>query len=206
MKTEEKIIHLLKVNGSMTAQDLARETNVTTMGVRQHMLKFEDQGEVVYTDKKVARGRPTRYWSLTEKSHSRFPDGHESLTLKLIESVKQVFGEQGLDELIKQREKESYDAYSLVLGQHNNLLDKLQALAQLRSEEGYMANIKQQDGDYWLLENHCSICAAASQCLKFCRSELHLFESLLVNQASISREEHIMEGARRCAYKITPLV
>ncbi len=205
MKTESKILQLLKSNGPMTAAKLAGELKITTMGIRQHMLKLEEQGDIDFEDRKATRGRPTRYWSLTEKSNCRFPDGHESLTLKLIESVKSVFGESGLDELINQREKDSFESYSLVLKQYKELPDKLQSLADLRSDEGYMASIKKEENIYWLLENHCSICAAASQCLSFCRSELQLFQSLLNKQATITREEHIMQGARRCAYKVVPL-
>ena len=108
--------------------------------------------------------------------------------------------------MIQQREKDSYEIYTKVLNHHSELVDKLQALADLRSKEGYMARIKKEGDIYWLLENHCSICAAASQCLSFCRSELQLFQSLLANQATITREEHIMQGARRCAYKVVPKV
>jgi len=205
MKTNDKIIQLLKTNGAMTAKSLAFELGVTTMGIRQHMLQLENECTVDYQDKKVARGRPTRCWSLTKQSDCRFPNGHEALTVQLIESVKLVFGESGLNKLIEQREKESFKLYSKSLDKHNNLNDKLKELAKLRCDEGYMASIEKKGNIYWLLENHCSICAAASQCLNFCRSELQLFQSLLKDQATITREEHIMQGARRCAYKIISL-
>jgi predicted ArsR family transcriptional regulator len=53
------------------------------------------------------------------------------------------------------------------------------------------------------VENHCPICAAARACQGFCRSELALFEMLLA-PARVVRVEHLLEGARRCAYRITP--
>lgn len=201
MKTENKIRKLLKTKGSMTAQTLAQELKITSMGIRQHLLKLEEKGEITYEDRKAPRGRPTRYWILTNESNVHFPDGHETLNLQLIESVKLVFGEQGLDKLIEQREKESFISYAKILNHYKKFEDKLQALAQIRSDEGYMAQVECIEGDYWLLENHCSICAAATFCLKFCRSELQLFQSLFKDSATITREEHIMHGARRCAYK-----
>jgi len=201
MKTENKILQLLKTNGPMTAKALANELNVTTMGIRQHMLQLEQENDVDFQDKKASRGRPTRYWSLTKKSDRHFPDGHEVLNLQIIESVKQVFGENGLEKLIKQREHETLENYSNQLKGIDNLKDRLQALANIRSDEGYMATIEKKEGDFWLLENHCSICAAASSCLSLCRSELELFQNLFKDLAIISREEHIMQGARRCAYK-----
>jgi predicted ArsR family transcriptional regulator len=206
IKTETKILQLLKANGCMTAKTLSKELDITTMGIRQHMLQLENNNDVIFEDKKAARGRPTRYWSLTKHSDCHFPNGHEALTVQLIDSIKLVFGENGLSQLINQREKESFTLYNTVLKTHTTLKNKLQALATLRCDEGYMATITEENGIYWLLENHCSICAAASQCLNFCRSELQLFQSLFENMASITREEHIMQGARRCAYKVIPRI
>lgn len=205
MKTSEKIIQLLKTQGPLTAKVLATELSLTTMGVRQHMQALEDEGDICFEDKKAPRGRPTRYWSLTPKSNSHFSDRHEELSVQLIESVITVFGDSGLDKLILHREQSSLELYQQRLAVEGTLIAKLRALAELRSSEGYMATIDEEGNDFWLLENHCPICAAASQCLNFCRSELNLFQTLLKEEAEVSREEHIIEGARRCAYKITPI-
>lgn len=205
MKTSEKIIQLLKTQGPLTAKVLASELSLTTMGVRQHMQALEDEGDICFEDKKAPRGRPTRYWSLTPKSNSHFSDRHEELSVQLIDSVIKVFGDSGLDKLISHREQSALELYQQRLAGEDTLNDKLCALAELRSSEGYMATVNEEGNDFWLLENHCPICAAASQCLNFCRSELNLFQTLLKEEAEVSREEHIIEGARRCAYKITQI-
>ncbi|SQH78150.1 Transcriptional regulator [Shewanella benthica] len=205
MKTSEKIIQLLKTQGPLTAKALASELSLTTMGVRQHMQGLEDDGDVIFEDKKAARGRPTRFWSLTAKSNSHFSDRHEELSVQLIDSVITVFGDSGLEKLITHREQASLSLYRQSMLDKTSLIDKLNALAELRSREGYMASIVEDDSCYWLMENHCPICAAASKCLNFCRSELNLFQTILSDEATVSREEHIIEGARRCAYRVTPL-
>ncbi len=205
MKTHHRIIDLLKTQGPLTAKALAQELNVTTMGVRQHMLALEESGEVTFQDEKAPRGRPTRYWSLTQKTNSHFADRHDELTVQLIDSVIAVFGDDGLDKLITNREESSMRSYRLALADRYGVLEKLQTLAKIRSDEGYMATVEQEDDFFWLLENHCPICAAAKKCTNFCRSELQLFQRLLSDVAVISREEHIVEGARRCAYKVIPV-
>ncbi|MBW8183441.1 helix-turn-helix transcriptional regulator [Shewanella nanhaiensis] len=205
MKTSEKIIQLLKTQGPQTAKVLATELSLTTMGVRQHMQALEDEGDVSFEDIKASRGRPTRVWSLTVKSNSHFSDRHEELSVQLIDSVINVFGDSGLDKLISHREETSLAMYQERLSVEKTLLGKLNALVELRTAEGYMASVEQEDDFYWLLENHCPICAAASRCLNFCRSELKQFQTLLQEDASVSREEHIIEGARRCAYKVQPI-
>jgi len=200
-----KIIELLKVQGSLTAKVLANELGLTTMGIRQHMLALEESGEVTFKDEKAPRGRPTRYWSLTEKTNSHFADRHDELTVQLLDSVIAVFGDDGLDKLIANREKSSMRTYRLALADRYGTAEKLTTLAKIRSDEGYMATVAQEDDFFWLFENHCPICAAATKCQNFCRSELQMFQSLLEDVAVVAREEHIVEGARRCAYKVKPL-
>jgi len=204
MKTHQKVIELLKTKGPLTAKFLAKELNVTTMGIRKHMLALEESGEVVFKDEKALRGRPTRYWSLTQKTNTHFADRHDELTVQLIDSVIAVFGDEGLNKLISNREEASMRNYRLALADRYGVQEKLQTLAQIRSDEGYMASVEQEEDFFWLLENHCPICAAATKCTNFCRSELQLFQSLLSDVAVVSREEHIVEGARRCAYKVIP--
>ena len=58
----------------------------------------------------------------------------------------------------------------------------------------------QEDGSYLFVENHCPICAAATTCQGFCRAERDVFSDVL--NASVERTEHILQGARRCAYVI----
>ena len=204
MKTHDKIIELLKTQGPLTAKVLAKELALTTMGVRQHMLALEESGDVEFEDVKATRGRPTRYWSLTQQSNEHFADRHDELTVQLIDSVIAVFGEDGLEKLIAERESSSMKAYRLALADQFGVEEKLSKLATLRSNEGYMATIVSENDFFWLLENHCPICAAATKCQNFCRSELQLFQHLLSDVAQVTREEHIIEGARRCAYKVVP--
>ena len=205
MKTHDKILQLLKTQGALTAKTLANELGLTTMGIRQHLQALEESGDVSYKDEKAVRGRPTRYWSLTQKSNNHFANRHDELTVQLIDSVIAVFGDDGLDKLIENREESSMRAYRLALADRYGVEEKLTMLAKLRSDEGYMATVTHEEDFYWLLENHCPICAAATKCINFCRSELHLFQTLLNDVALVTREEHIIKGARRCAYKVIPL-
>jgi predicted ArsR family transcriptional regulator len=147
-------------------------------------------------------GRPRQNWVLTEAGNARFPDTHAQLTIKLIGSVRQ-FGEAGLDKLITQREEESRSAYALACSAPD-LPTRLQQLAAVRDEEGYMARVEADGGDWLLIEDHCPICAAARTCQGFCRSELQLFQEVVGPGASIVREQHVLANAMRCVYRISP--
>lgn len=205
MKTTDKIIQLLKLHGPLTAKTLAEELALTTMGVRQHLQALEDAGDVDIEDRVEGRGRPTRYWGLTEQSRTHFADRHSELSLQLIDSVKMIFGDQGLDKLIEHREQTALQQYRSAMLGMTDIVSRLTKLVELRTLEGYMAMQEQADGVFWLLENHCPICSAATKCQNFCRSELQQFQQLFADIATVSREEHIIDGARRCAYRIAPL-
>ena len=153
-------------------------------------------------------GRPARRWLLTDAGHARFPDRHADLTLQLITQVRALFGEEGMDMLITAREQASEAFYRETIGADASaaLEARVQALALARDVEGYMAEVEPQgDGSLLLVENHCPICAAARECQNFCRSELDVFQRVLGPGCSVAREEHILAGARRCAYRIKPV-
>jgi predicted ArsR family transcriptional regulator len=84
-----------------------------------------------------------------------------------------------------------------------SLRRRLEALARARTEEGYMAEVwDQEDGSLLLVENHCPICTAATACTGLCSSELEVFRAALAPAVDIVRTEHIVSGARRCAYRV----
>ncbi|HFB64813.1 MAG TPA: transcriptional regulator [Aeromonadales bacterium] len=201
--SQHKIRYLLKTRGPLTAASMAEKLELTSMGARQHLLKLTKTGDITSYLKAEGRGRPKRFWMLTQRGQSYFPDRHEDLTLELIDSIEQVFGEQGLEKLIAVRETETLNKYQARLVSCCNLSEKVETLAKIRSEEGYMASIEKEGEGYLLIENHCPICAAASRCQGFCRSELEIFQSLLQGLAEVKRLEHQIAGARRCAYRIT---
>lgn len=206
MNTADQILFLLKTRGPRTAQQLAELLELTSMGVRRHLEAAEERGFVSFEDVAEKVGRPARRWLLTEAGHARFPDRHADLTLQLIAQVRALFGEEGLDKLIATREQASEIFYREAIGDGAALPQRVQALALARDVEGYMAEVEPQgDGSLLLVENHCPICAAARACQNFCRSELDVFQRVLGPGCQVRREEHILAGARRCAYRIKPV-
>lgn len=203
--SREQILYLLKTRGALPARVIAESLGITVVGARQHLNLLADEGVLCRIDRAEKVGRPTSYWELTEKAHQRFPDRHSELTVTLIDNVRDVFGEEGLEALISQREKQSLAEYQAALAKCHNLGTRVKKLAELRNREGYMAQaIREQPGVWLLIENHCPICAAARHCRNFCRSELAIFRECLQG-AQVERCDYLMDGARRCAYRVTAL-
>lgn len=202
---EHRLLYLIKSRGPQSTHEVASALAITLPGARKQLNALLQKDLVTFEDVVGSVGRPKRLWRLTAAAEGRFPDTHATLTLEIIGSARRLFGEDGLDRLISDREKAMSERYQGALSECKNLSEKVSRLAEIRSQEGYMAQAQTLgEGAFLLVENHCPICAAAHACQGFCRSELRLFAQALGPETSIERAEHILKGARRCAYRITP--
>ena len=203
MNTAERVLYLLKTRGPQTAQEIAESLELTSMGARRQLESWQEKGMVQWEELAEKIGRPTRRWQLSADGHARFPDRHGDLTVQIIQQVRNLFGEKGLEKLIIARELETEAQYLTALAKAKTLKAKVKALSDARTAEGYMAHTEiQSDGSVHLVEDHCPICAAAQSCQQFCRSELAVFQRVLGDQCSVERIEHLQAGARRCVYLV----
>ncbi|MCG2585924.1 metalloregulator ArsR/SmtB family transcription factor [Massilia sp. TS11] len=206
MSTFERILLHLKMRGAATAQEVGTAMGISSMGARRQLEQAEQAGLARHQDSAEGVGRPARRWSLTAAGDARFPDRHADLSLQLLEQLRAVFGAAGLQQLIDARERTAAAQYAAALAGAADLEERVGRLASLRAGEGYMAETRtDEDGSLLLLENHCPICAAARSCQDLCRSELALFQRVLGPGCTVERREHILAGARRCAYRIVPI-
>ena len=204
-RAEEGVLYHLKTRGPQTAAQIARRLSVTPMAVRQHLYRLKDARLVDFSDERRKVGRPARIWKLTSDAAARFPDSHGDLTIEIIGAVRAAFGEAGMDKLLAERTKRQKDEYRTRLKPAGSSIAKrAHALSEIRREQGYMAECtRMPDGSMLLVENHCPICAAAATCQGLCREELSLFRAVLGDKVRVERTDHILAGARRCAYRIT---
>lgn len=197
----ERLMTLLKTRGEMQASDAGHLLGTTGEAARQQFVKLAKDGLVEAKAVSQGVGRPAQYWQLTAKGHAHFPDAHADLTVQLLQLIRTSLGESALDQLITSRESQTLDNYRQAMKGANSLEERLQRLTAIRTREGYMADWGlQEDGSYLFVENHCPICAAAATCQGFCRAERDVFSDVL--EANVERTEHILQGARRCAYVI----
>ncbi|WP_414753684.1 helix-turn-helix transcriptional regulator [Anabaena sp. CCY 9910] len=203
IRTRQAVVKWLKQEGSIDAETLASYLNITAMAVRQHLYALQKEGLVTYQKQARPMGRPAKLWELTPAADRFFPDRYAELTLGLINSMKEAFGEEGFDRLLEVRTREQIQAYRAIVPRHTPLQQQLEALAAQRTEEGYMAEVTAQaDGTFLFAEKHCPICAVATACAGLCQMELEIFQAALGDDVSVERIEHILAGDRRCVYLV----
>lgn len=200
----DRLLFLLKTRGPQTAAELGAALQITAEAVRQQLLRLSEEGLVDAKSEVRGVGRPAQVYHLAPAAQKRFPDAHAELTAQLIGEIRDVLGEDAMEKLIRAREAATRKRYGALLGSEQSLAKRIARLAEIRNKEGYMATWEREEqGDsYLLVENHCPICAAASACTGFCRSEQAIFEHVLGRDVRVERIEHLLAGARRCAYRI----
>ena len=201
--TKRRIVERLKRVESATATDLAGEFGLTDTALRQHLDALEESGMVTRSMTEPAgRGRPPVHWQLAPAAADAFPDRHGELTVDLIGSVRSALGERALDRVIAARSDRQAAAYAHSLADVTDLGDRVRRLADLRTDEGYLAEVHEDGGDLLLIEHHCPIREAATACGALCSAELDAFRRALGPGVEVTRTQHLLTGDRRCAYRV----
>ena len=140
-KTRRTIVKLLKTEGALDSARLARRLGVTPMAVRQHLYALQQEKMVNAEERPVPLGRPAKFWKLTREADRLFPDAYAELSVALLDAVGETFGPSGVDRLLQTRLARQKRDYAARIDPGAPLAKKLQQLAKVRTDEGYMAEV-----------------------------------------------------------------
>jgi predicted ArsR family transcriptional regulator len=198
----DRFLKLLKTRGSQSSAVLAKELGITIEGARFQLTRMAEEGLVESVQEAKGVGRPSQIWSITLKGSEHFPDKHAAFSGQLLESMKELLEPEQMNSIIALREKKANEKYREALKDIPNLEEKIARLAELRNSDGYLAEWDKEEGGFILIENHCPICAAAQRCADLCEAEMNTFKEIFGEEVTVERVDHIIAGARRCAYRI----
>lgn len=200
--TRREVLLRLKRMTALGVKELSEAMHITPMAVRQHLAALERQGLVTSEEVRGGRGRPRRVYRLTEEGHNLFPSSYHDLALSLIEQVENTAGPETLDEIFDNRTDRLVEDYQSRLA-GKDWHQKIEELARLRDEEGYLVHIEKVGPDtYALTQHHCAVHYVANRYHQLCSQELRLFAEAL--DAEVIRHEHMVDGDPRCRYLIRP--
>ncbi|WP_200961470.1 helix-turn-helix transcriptional regulator [Paenibacillus sp. Soil522] len=204
--TRKAIVTLLKQHGPMDAVTLASKLSLTGMAVRLHLYELQKQQVVEYEEEARPMGRPAKIWRLTASANRWFANGYLQLSVDLLHSIRASFGEEGMERILEDHKLTQKKNYQEQLSDTINLKDRLHRLSTIRMNEGYFAEVQEQeDGSYLFVQKHCPIMEAAATCSGFCKNELELFQSVLGDHVVVERVEYLLSGGSRCAYRVAEI-
>ena len=198
------VLYAVRRRGEATAEQVADQLDITVSGARQHLSALARDGLVEASELSpptTKRGRRTLVYAATGAADAYFPKAYGELTNELLGYVADT-DRALLDELFAKR-REARIAGALVrLAKKRTLGAKVAELTRILDEDGYLASWEQvEPGVFRIVEHNCAIWAVAERYGQACTSELEFIRTVLEG-ADVERVQHMVAGARRCAYEV----
>jgi DeoR family transcriptional regulator, suf operon transcriptional repressor len=201
--TRGAILRLLKRYGEARAEELAADLGMTASAVRQHLSGLVANDLVAHRSVKGGAGRPRHLFHLTPAAEALFPKAYPELTNELLAYVEEE--DPALLARIFERRRDRRVDQAQARMEGRPFEERVAELARILDEDGYVAAWERlEDGSYRVSEHNCAVLAVAQRYGQTCSSEIEFIRAVLP-EATVERVAHMMDGARRCAYLITPV-
>lgn len=149
-------------------------------------------------------GRPRHLYDVTEDAQELFPSNYDGLATGLLAAIGAVGGDDLIEQVFAARRRQVADRFRGRMAEHLGdgapLVERVEALAMIQDEQGYLVETIVDDDGIRLREHNCAIFDVARGAPAACAAELDLFRSVL--GADVERETHIASGDRCCTYRI----
>ncbi len=202
--TRREILTSIKVNGSMTADLLAQELGISPVAIRQHLGGLEAEGYVKTSVERRGLGRPVHRYSVTTDGDETFSRTYDRVANELLDELRLSGGEAAVDAVFAAR-RERLQSAILVRVHGKSLAARVEELARLQSDYGYMAKAETDGEDLLLVEHNCAICKIARNNRNACQHELIMLQNMVGDSAEVTREQYILDGDPTCTYRVRPV-
>ena len=198
------VLYAVRGLGDATVDEVAEYLGITISGARQHLTALADDGLVEANElarEQRSRGRPRLTYHATELADAIFPKAYAALTNDLLGYLAEENSET-IDRLFARRRDDRIANAHDRLATRRSLGARVEELARILDEDGYLATAERIGRDHLrLVEHNCAITSVARRYGQACTSELDFIRAVLP-EARVERTSHIIDGARHCAYDI----
>lgn len=198
--SQEAILELLKRLGKATIPQMAAELGLNVETIRDHLKALVGYGLVRRQgNRRSGPGRPEVVYGLTAEAESLFPR-HEGETLRELASYLVQTGQEAtLRDFFEQRIGSRREE-ALARVRHLQGRERLNEVARVFSELGFMAVVEDQGSECQLRLCHCPIRDLIHATGIPCLAESGFLTELLGEQAT--RVSYIPDGAPSCTYRM----
>lgn len=200
--TRAQIIGLLH-DGGATVAELAAAAGLSQVAIRRQLRELVAdhlvQGRTV---RSPGPGRPAVEYSLTARGERLFPDRSSDLADDVLTFLHDERGKSEMIAFLRWRQKRQQEHYADALEGMESLDDRIERLAELLSEDGFLAEAQAGTNGYALTQKHCAIKDVAAAHPQLCAFEAALFRDLL--GAHVTRRQTIAGGSAACVCNVRP--
>lgn len=205
--TKQDILQYLLRQGEASAQTLAETLEISPQAIRRHLKNLHSEGLIEYRVTQGGMGRPQHIYCLSRQGNALFPHSYDNFAVSFLDTLVETVGEQQVTEVLKKQWQRKAQEYRKRVGT-GPLGERVMKLAQIRQEEGYMAQLHlvadKDPPEYILAEHHCAIAEVAESYPSVCGHELEMF-ALVLPDCTIERTHWLNQGEHRCGYLIKSL-
>ncbi len=189
----------LKRAGRLTARELSREQGLSLNAVRHHLKELEIEGLVLHEREQRGVGAPVFAYRLAPLAESLFPRRYDAA---LAEVLEQVVEREGRAEAVSLLEAVHIGLARRFQGEIEGRTPKerLTAVAQALTAEGYMAESEFGAEGGVLTEHNCPLRTVVERFPELCEAEARLLEAAL--GARVERRQHMLAGCDCCQYAV----
>ena len=199
-ETRGEIVDLLKKRAAMTAGEIAKELDLHSMTVRQHLSILEREGYIQHGREKIGRGRPVYVYKLTQEAEdSLFPSNYPRFAMGILDALIVIDGAEKVNQLLEYQMEAKISAHFKNI-ESKSLAQRIQMLTDFLNQEGYMVEVEETSTAYIIKERNCALGSVAKKYPQLCQQELSLFQRLL--NVRVERECHMVTGDSLCSYKV----
>lgn len=195
-----QILLEIKKSQPITAKQLGVRFGVSANAVRRHLKELEIEELVQFVREQNGLGAPAFAYQLTSQGESLFPNGYRDALTGLLAQVAEKDGRGAVVEMFEQRYAQLGRRLKAELEATPNE-ERLKAVARVLTEEGYMAEWREDAGVFHLSEHNCAMRAVVDRFPEICAVEERFLKDVL--GAEVQREAHIVRGCNSCEYAIS---
>jgi predicted ArsR family transcriptional regulator len=203
--TRLAVARLLLERGPVAAADVAAELELSAPAVRRHLDALLAGGEATTREAprrgRRGRGRPARLYLLTEAGRVRFGHGYDDLAVAALRFLAETNGPRAVRSFAERRAAELVARYSNGVagesaGRADSVADRVGALAEVLTAQGYAAAARRAGNGEQLCQHHCPVAHVAAEFPQLCEAETHAFAELLGTH--VQRLATIARGDAAC--------
>ncbi len=198
--TKSEILENL-LSKDLTALDLADILDINESAVRRHMNQLKSNGLVETYFEKAEKGRPKKYFSITDEGKELFPKQIQLLLRLIIKNLRQEFDDDVFDKmanlLVQDLLKKLPD-----IDERADFREKIESMVQGFDELGFYASYLDNNESHKVRYKNCAFGnLSKEEALWLCNIHQKVIEKML-DHPEIKQEKSMINGDQSCIQRI----
>lgn len=174
LSTRERVARSILVEGPSTAAALAERLDLTPAAVRRHLDQLLEERAVESREPRPAasrgRGRPAKVFALTAAGRDGFVQQYDDLAAQALRFVAETGGDEAVRAFADRRVAFIEERFGTTAAAHPDL-GAVEVLAQIFTDEGYAAAVRESPVGDQLCQQHCPVAHVAHEFPQLCEAE-----------------------------------